>query len=294
MSLNDSRMLPARIRNMRQMNDVLNAEDIILAEIERIIDEMYQRASLLHEELVNEAWLENKLSARTGAIVDIVEYGELLLVDFILDVSAVAHIDMKDVRAFIEKWLPAHLMYRLNLLLAFEVNSTESVANGEKVTASMIRILYWRLNGKVYLDGSKILDTESVEEELQEMADTVITLNARSKMMRARTGEIPLPKVTGMAFGNGGADSYGNALIPKETQTSLNNELLRKDVEGYEFLSDRKCRYTCTIQDSELAGYSISEVALVDEDGDLIAIKNFSPKQKDADLEMIMHIDDEF
>ena len=51
MSLNNSQMLPARVRNMRQMNDVLNAEDIILAEIERIIDEMYQRASLLHEEL---------------------------------------------------------------------------------------------------------------------------------------------------------------------------------------------------------------------------------------------------
>ena len=48
MSLNNSQMLPARVRNMRQMNDVLNAEDIILAEIERIIDEMYQRASLLH------------------------------------------------------------------------------------------------------------------------------------------------------------------------------------------------------------------------------------------------------
>ena len=59
MSLNNSQMLPARVRNMRQMNDVLNAEDIILAEIERIIDEMYQRASLLHEELINEEWLGN-------------------------------------------------------------------------------------------------------------------------------------------------------------------------------------------------------------------------------------------
>lgn len=33
MSLNNSQMLPARVRNMRQMNDVLNAEDIILAEL---------------------------------------------------------------------------------------------------------------------------------------------------------------------------------------------------------------------------------------------------------------------
>lgn len=155
MSLNDSRMLPARIRNMRQMNDVLNAEDIILAEIERMIDEMYQRASLLHEELVNEAWLESRLSARTGAIVDVVEYGEQLLVDFILDVSAVAHIDMKDVRAFIEKWLPAHLMYKIVLMMAY------SVSVGEKFTTTEMAVSmdlpFWnvrRLNGAWLLDGT--------------------------------------------------------------------------------------------------------------------------------------------
>lgn len=91
MSLNNSQMLPARVRNMRQMNDVLNAEDIILAEIERIIDEMYQRASLLHEELINEEWLENKLSERTGAGVDVTGYAEKLLAEIVLDVSELLH-----------------------------------------------------------------------------------------------------------------------------------------------------------------------------------------------------------
>ena len=67
MSLNSEQMLPARVRKMRQMEDLLNVEDIILAEIERIIDEMYGAAALLHEELVNEAWLKEKLDARTGA-----------------------------------------------------------------------------------------------------------------------------------------------------------------------------------------------------------------------------------
>lgn len=126
------------------------------------------------------------------------------------------------------------------------------------------------------------------------MADAVVTIVAKNKMMRARTGEIPLPKVAGMAFGNGGTDANGNPLTPKETQISLNNELQRKAIDGYEILTDKKCRYTCTLEDSELAGYSISEVALLDEDGDLIAIKNFSPKPKDEDLEMKLHIDDEF
>ena len=40
MSLNSEQMLPARVRKMRQMEDLLNVEDIILIEIERIIDEM--------------------------------------------------------------------------------------------------------------------------------------------------------------------------------------------------------------------------------------------------------------
>ena len=155
MSLNNNQMLPARVRNMRQMNDVLNAEDIILAEIEQIIDEMYQRASLLHEELVNEAWLESKLAERTGAKVDVTGYAEQLLAEFVLDVSDVKDIDMQDVRKFINKWLPAHLMYKVILLLAYEVES------GETIDMVMMKLGYssffWRvrtLDGNWLLDGS--------------------------------------------------------------------------------------------------------------------------------------------
>ena len=52
--LNSEQMLPGRIRNMRQMKDLLGAEDVVLAEIERMIEDMYRRESMLHEELVNE------------------------------------------------------------------------------------------------------------------------------------------------------------------------------------------------------------------------------------------------
>lgn len=155
MSLNNSQMLPARVRDMRQMKDVLNAEDIILAEIEQIIDEMYQRASLLHEELINEEWLENKLSERTGAGVEVTGYAEKLLAEIILNVSELQHIDMPDVRKFLDKWVPAHLMYKIILLMDY------SLGIGEKFTATEMTIefdaLYWnvrRLNGTWLLDGS--------------------------------------------------------------------------------------------------------------------------------------------
>ena len=126
------------------------------------------------------------------------------------------------------------------------------------------------------------------------MADAVVTLQAKKKMMRARAGEISLPKIVGMAFGSGGVDSSLNVITPVATQTKLNNELLRKKIDGYTILSDSKCRYECTLKNSELVGSYISELGLYDEDGDLVAIKNFMRKGKDADIEMTMQIDDEF
>lgn len=126
------------------------------------------------------------------------------------------------------------------------------------------------------------------------MADAVVTLIARQKMMKARAGEITLPKVVGMAFGSGGVDNSGSVIIPSQEQSELNSELLRKAFDKYTFLSDTKCRYTCTLENDELVGENISEIALYDEDGDLVAIKNFLAKGKDADIEMAMNMDDEF
>lgn len=166
MSLNNSQMLPARVRNMRQMNDVLNAEDIILAEIERIIDEMYQRASLLHEELINEEWLEKKLSERIGADVDVTGYAEKLLAESVLNVSELKHVDMPDIRKFLDKWVPAHLMYKIILLMDY------SASIGEIFSVTEMTIgfdsLYWnvrRLNGTWSLDGTYNLGVERKPDE---------------------------------------------------------------------------------------------------------------------------------
>lgn len=126
------------------------------------------------------------------------------------------------------------------------------------------------------------------------MAEAVVTKLARTKMMKARAGAISLPKIVGMAFGAGGVDSSGNALTPSETQTALKSELLRKKIDKYEILSDTKCRYVCTLLSNELVGKNISELALYDEAGDLVAIKNFMAKGKDADIEITFHMDDEF
>lgn len=124
--------------------------------------------------------------------------------------------------------------------------------------------------------------------------DAVVTKKARNKILKARAGDLVLPKITGMAFGDGGVDDDGSIIVPSVEQTELHSELLRKEVSGHEYLNDTVCRYSCTLEASELAGKSISELALYDADGDLIAIKNFSGKGKDDDLEMTFNIDDTF
>lgn len=126
------------------------------------------------------------------------------------------------------------------------------------------------------------------------MANAVITRKAKNKMLKARAGEKALAKIVGMVFGDGGIQSGGQVKPPIETQTALNNELLRKEISGHQMISEVKCRYECVLAANELAGKNISEIALYDQDGDLVAIKTFLPKGKDSDLEMVFRIDDEF
>ena len=159
MSLNSEQMLPARVRKMRQMEDLLNVEDIILAEIERIIDEMYGAAALLHEELVNEAWLKEKLDARTGADTTVEADADKLLATITLDVSKIVGVDMKDIRVFLDKWLPVHLRYRVILLIE------SGYISPEKYTVTGMALGYeaqfWpvrTLNGAWLLDGTYNLD----------------------------------------------------------------------------------------------------------------------------------------
>lgn len=124
--------------------------------------------------------------------------------------------------------------------------------------------------------------------------NVIITTTARKKLVQARAGAAALPRIVGMAFGSGGVDSSGNVVAPSDSQTELSSELLRKEIDGYKFISDTVCRYECTLSESELAGEYISEVALYDADGDIVCIKTFTQKGKDGDIEMTYTLDDIF
>lgn len=124
--------------------------------------------------------------------------------------------------------------------------------------------------------------------------NVIITKKARENMVKARAGALVLPKITGMAFGDGGVNADGTVIKPTENQAALANELFRKEISGYEFVNDTTCRYTCTLEEPELAGKDISEIGMHDENGDIVCIKNFKAKGKDGDMEMTFTLDDVF
>ena len=124
--------------------------------------------------------------------------------------------------------------------------------------------------------------------------NVVITKAARKKLVQARAGAITLPKIVGIAFGNGGVDAEGTVIAPTEEQSELANEIFRKEIDGYSFPADTTCRYECTLTESELAGEEISEIGLYDSDGDIVCIKSFKRKGKDDDVEQTYTLDDIF
>ena len=106
--------------------------------------------------------------------------------------------------------------------------------------------------------------------------------------------EKPLAVITHVAFGNGGVNGSGEPLVPLETQTALNSELARYEVESVTYPAETTARYAVTIPKDALVGEEISEAALVDSDGDVVAIKTMYPKKKDEDVSFTFEFDDEF
>lgn len=127
------------------------------------------------------------------------------------------------------------------------------------------------------------------------MADQVLTVTtayARAQMARARAEGGTLTKVVKMAFGNGGVDPSGQPLPVDGTEETLRSELLRKDIESYDFIAPATIRYRCPLGENELTGQNINELALVDSEGKFTALRTMGDKFKDGDMEFIFEVDD--
>lgn len=127
------------------------------------------------------------------------------------------------------------------------------------------------------------------------MAIAVITLLGRKKLCQAHAGEISLPPITKMVFGDGGVSADGSVIKTTGTEVALRKQLLEKTIQSHSFSEDKtKCTYTVKLEENELVGKQISEVGFFDSEGDLIAYKTFLPKGKDDDFAFTFHLTESF
>ena len=130
------------------------------------------------------------------------------------------------------------------------------------------------------------------------MADNkgVITITGRKKLCMAHAGDIALPKIAKMVWGDGGVDENGQPKIATGNEVSLYNQLLVKDISAHSYVNDDNttCRYEATLDKGELTGKEISEMGLLDEAGDLMAFRTFMRKGKDEDIPQIYDMDEIF
>lgn len=100
----------------------------------------------------------------------------------------------------------------------------------------------------------------------------IITDLKRKKLAEATHTTGQIPKVKYIAVGSGGVDQNGEVISPSKESTSLKHELLRKEYTASRKVSDSCYEYSLLIEANELVGEYISEIALVDEENDIVAI----------------------
>lgn len=117
------------------------------------------------------------------------------------------------------------------------------------------------------------------------MAASAVLLDSFRKRLAAHmAGKGTLAPLGFMAFGDGGHDPETlEAIKPSASQTELNHEVMRKPLASITQETEFSVTGRGSVESNELQGVRLSEAALLDTEGNLIAIKNFAPKVKELD-----------
>ena len=126
--------------------------------------------------------------------------------------------------------------------------------------------------------------------------NTVVTQYRRQLLCKVTSGAVttPIPPITKIAFGTGGADSGGNPIPPTSTATGLVNEVAQYPIEPVTYPIPTTAGYYVKIPAPDLAGAKLSEAALVDSAGEICAIRTFATKIKDLGVVFGFAFNDEF
>lgn len=121
--------------------------------------------------------------------------------------------------------------------------------------------------------------------------DAVLLNQAKLKMLKMRAVGSDSWQIKYFAFGTGLGDD-GKKYTPTGKETSLKNEVARTEVISAALMDDRTYQYLGEIPEDTANNEYITEVGLVDSDGDLVCIKTFDKKLKRAGAAMAFKIDD--
>ena len=122
---------------------------------------------------------------------------------------------------------------------------------------------------------------------------SVITKIRRKKMAEASHTTGTVAKITHIALGSGGVNADGTVIVPLAENVALKKEVVIKPYTSSTKTSDTSYEYTIKLEEDELVGTFISEMALIDEDGDVVAFSNFLAKGKD-ETEVTFTIEDNY
>lgn len=119
--------------------------------------------------------------------------------------------------------------------------------------------------------------------------NAVTTLIARKKFVKAHAQGTPVPKIVKIGWGDGGVNEDGSVKLPEATQTEVAGEFIKNDIESVEIVDDGlSILFTGSIRatDPNVANKAWSSLGLYDEEGSLIAVKNFTLKNIDEDTKI--------
>ncbi|MED0735680.1 hypothetical protein [Aneurinibacillus thermoaerophilus] len=135
----------------------------------------------------------------------------------------------------------------------------------------------------------------SITEEENELENVIMTKKAREKIAKAYAGEGTVSPITQIGWGNGGHNPSTRAPVaPNDEWAQVPGEFLRKTLDDKSFPISTTLRMNAALLEAEGNGQEVSVCGLYDADGDLVAIKTFTPKKKDGDTEIEVQWDEEF
>lgn len=120
---------------------------------------------------------------------------------------------------------------------------------------------------------------------------TGVLANDHRRRMAAATGgpDAEIRPLSYIAFGDGAANPDGTIKPVDKDAKGLINELARKVAVPFQD-DEFSATITAQLENNELVGKSISEIAAFDDLGRVIAFRHFKPKPKENDEKMRMNI----